>query len=226
MRYLLLLVGLASLFEADTLTVNATANYGAGLIECTDPAECQLYSPEFPQIEMDVPQFNPALGQLESIGYSFRTNQDIQYDVLGSDTLGAYELDFVSSIASSALGINTGVTGSADWLDVYTLFVGAEFGTVLSQSGIDSNLLDLGMFTGTGTAPVLFEPSVAIDGSCGLSAADCYSEAIITPIDGVRENIQLSATYAYTPEPRWAVVILAGLFLLFRWVMPIRTKNS
>ncbi len=204
MKYLLLLVALASLLAADTLTVTATQT------EFPESTDCQFDLACLP-VELDVPEFNPALGSLVSISYQFSADQIMEW-MWEASPPDSFTIDLTQGVSSSNLGI--AASAMQAFVDTDNIYESSGFefpyGAGLSSSGTVTDLGDLEAFTGTGTTAELIQPFG--------STIPTEDDGVYAQVEGITQSsMSLTVTYNYVPEPRWAVVMLAVAIITTRW---------
>lgn len=170
-----------------------------------------------PPLDLTMPQFDPALGTLQSIGFNLSVGQQVIFGIndLADPLIGApYEVTVVGGITSAGLPVNAQGSEIVDTESNGEGQVGMAccfFDQTLNASGKDSNPLDLAAFEGLAGVDVLFEP---------------FGSAMVTqsvndwPFAGAVKFIEYTGTLdlAYTyipvvPEPRGYAVLLGLAFI-------------
>lgn len=206
---LVLAVAFASLANADSITVDPVSQDGGGLVTGF-PA---TYSN---QILLVIPQFNPSLGTLQSIDYSFTDNQQLSWG-LNDEGLPAgipFQITFTGAVTSVA-DTYSQFSVSLPIDSAYTSVIeGTTNGQGQNISGVDylyfsdvmtaSGTTYSDSFIGTGFVGVAFNASAFAQGNYPVFATlTGYSNS---------DDIALDLTYNYTPvpEPRYGWILLVA----------------
>ncbi|MGP0074478.1 MAG: choice-of-anchor E domain-containing protein [Bryobacteraceae bacterium] len=163
--------------RADTISFS-----GGGFGITSSGFSCDEFSACVP-LPINVPQFDPSLGTLQSIEITLSVSQDVGFGINDEydPTIGApYEVNIVGGINASSMfpslpnniqgqtTLNEVSTGSG-MIYYYGAPLGAVFTQTLSASGIDSNPLDFSGFEGTGSceslSPELYSDLMSTGGS-------------------------------------------------------------
>ncbi len=164
------------------------------------PSSCQA-------MEIDVPQFNPTLGTLQSITFDFSATQVIYWGVndISVPVGDPYTVTVSGSLFTEALPINTQGQEMVSFTSTDSRQISGSppifFGNIFSASGSDTSPSDLGAFEGTGSLAVLFTADV----SAIVTKQVEGHNAPFAGIHYVQDYGTLNLTYNYTPvpEPRY-----------------------
>jgi len=182
--------------------------YGCGYVGLFSAGAC-------PSFDITVPQFNPSLGTLGSVTWSFTDYTLITLFLNEYPGDQPYSLDVTAEDTSSVLGLDATSTqesagsGLGGDLDYYF-----PISSVLTASGIAP---DSSPFLGTGMISVVVTPSAFVSNGTG---PDEGNGGLIVGLLGANDYAQLTVTYNVvpTPEPRGGTAFLLIAFLSMLWL--------
>ncbi len=187
----LVLAGLGSV-KADTISYYATA--GAG------------------DLELLVPQFDPALGQLTDVSIQFSIsvgNQFLVYNNTSDDTPFTISASAIGSMSAGILGASGEQTQNFDGFAAANVYTVVNGGITVSGSADTSLAADLATFTGT---DMVYGGGGGSRGTVSIVPSSLDINVIYSGFGGGYGV--MTYTYNPVPEPRALTLLVGGLPLL------------
>jgi hypothetical protein len=205
----------ASLASASAYTYTATGGGTSSLcgVDGNYDEPCGAYS-------LEIPQFDPALGTLESVEWTLTDGQSFLTGFNDIDQTPGQEFNYttIGSDQSVMLGLNSSATDIMNAVTCGCRDVSGGSGDsddLLLASGAVPNTSP---FIGTGMAYIEILPSIDATDAVLTDGQDVGNQ-IITAAWGLKDNATLQITYVATPEARgynWLVVAL--IVVLVFWL--------
>jgi hypothetical protein len=212
---------------ASTVTYSSYANCSDSLLYLGYSTQCDTF---------EFAQFNPNLGTLVSVSYTFVDDQEIydnfdsQNDNSGPD-FGITDLAYSYTVTGSTSDPFTGAPLTASETNSGTVGIDTPICMCISEDRLtfqsSGNISNLTGFI-LGTTPPLSARFVAGGGYLGMYASPGYSQGgyynssplVFDSYDDLQDNEALTLTYTYTPapEPSGGIAFLAVTLLLVLWL--------
>lgn len=208
---------LAASLQANSYTYTTdTEDTGEGMFQL-----CGYYAPGCEPFELDVPEFNPAIGTLDSITFTFTDTQTV---VGGVSTLylpadDTYSYTNTEGDTSTQLGLDVSATQTVNCLSNCSGFnISEDPETTVNHLVISGTLTgaEMAAFFGTGYSALFITPF--LDAAGGVISSDGNLVGVV--LYEVTDDATLEITYndspaGVVPEPRWLSGFLALGFATF-----------
>lgn len=206
MKILLLLLPLVLSADSVTYTYTATA---------VNATTCGGYLPGCAPLEFDIPEFDPGLGAIDSIEWTFADTQDYAVNIAywgspvygGSTNLLAWQT--TEGDTSAQLGLDASATQNqscycaADW-----------FWTGQNDIEASGTIGDPSAYIGTGTIAIFVQPGTS-QTDPGFESTGVYTSLLDTSDDATLTLSYIDTPAVQTPEPsEFGIVALLALVVL------------
>jgi hypothetical protein len=204
---LLLPIVMSSVVAARADTVSYTS-FISGDLNCNSEFPCEIFS-------LSVPQFDPTLGTLSGVSWTFADFQ--QYVIyLGESSVTSgemYTFSYTEGDVSAILGLDASTMEEEYWTTCGCDRSLQDFDAINDEVGASGTVPDDSPFVGTGSVAIQVQPF--FDASFPLIAPP-NGGSVYPGIGGVSDSMTLTVTYDYaaTPEPSGGVIVLGVAFLI------------